>query len=69
MLDNPPIFVYILCGLIYIITGQLVLRYPQKKLMPFMAIVLRAQKEVKPIGILHKKNRQNTSSNRVITAF
>jgi hypothetical protein len=42
---------------------------PKKKLMTFMAIVLRAQKEVKPIGILHKKNHQNTSSNRVITAF
>ena len=69
MLDNPPIFVYILCGLIYIITGQLVLRYPPKNLMTFMAIVLRAQKEVKPIGILHKKNHQNTSSNRAITAF
>lgn len=34
-----------------------------------MDIVLRAQKKVKRIGILRKKNRQNISSNRVITAF
>lgn len=34
-----------------------------------MAIVLRAQKKVKRIGILHKKNHQSTSSNQVITAF
>ena len=35
MLDNPPILVCVLCGLIYIITGQLVLRYPPKKINDF----------------------------------
>jgi uncharacterized membrane protein len=35
MLDNPPILVCVLCGLIYIITGQLVLRYPSKKINDF----------------------------------
>lgn len=32
---NPPVFVCVLCGLIYIITGQLVLRYPPKKINDF----------------------------------
>ncbi len=32
---NPPVLVCILCGLIYIITGQLVLRYPPKKINDF----------------------------------
>ncbi len=35
MLDNPPILVCVLCGLIYIITEQLVLRYPPKKINDF----------------------------------
>ena len=35
MLDNPPIFVCILCGLIYIVTGRLVFRYPPKKINDF----------------------------------
>jgi hypothetical protein len=34
-----------------------------------MAIVLHAQEKVNRIGILLKKNHQNISSNRVITAF
>ncbi len=34
-----------------------------------MAIVLHAQKEVKRIGILRKKNHQNILSNQVITAY
>ena len=34
-MDNPPILVCVLCGLIYIITGQLVLRYPPKKINDF----------------------------------
>jgi uncharacterized membrane protein len=34
-LDNPPILVCVLCGLIYIISGQLVLRYPSKKINDF----------------------------------
>ena len=32
---NPPVLVCVLCGLIYIITGQLVLRYPPKKINDF----------------------------------
>lgn len=32
---NPPVFVCVLCGLIYIITGQLVLRYTPKKINDF----------------------------------
>ena len=35
MLDNPPIFVCVLCGLIYIVTGRLVFRYPPKKINDF----------------------------------
>ena len=32
---NPPVLVCVLCGLIYIITGQVVLRYPPKKINDF----------------------------------
>jgi len=32
---NPPVLVCVLCGLIYIIIGQLVLRYPPKKINDF----------------------------------
>ncbi len=32
---NSPVLVCVLCGLIYIITGQLVLRYPPKKINDF----------------------------------
>lgn len=32
---NPPVLVCVLCGLIYIITGQIVLRYPPKKINDF----------------------------------
>ena len=35
MLVDSPIFVCILCGLIYIIAGQLTLRYPPKKINDF----------------------------------
>jgi uncharacterized membrane protein len=32
---NPPVLVCVLCGLIYIITGLVVLRYPPKKINDF----------------------------------
>ena len=35
MIDNPPIFVCVLCGLIYIVTGRIVFRYPPKKINDF----------------------------------
>lgn len=35
MLLNPPILVCVLCGVIYIVTGWIVLRYPPKKINDF----------------------------------
>ena len=32
---DPPILICVLCGIIYIITGALVLRYPPKKINDF----------------------------------
>jgi len=59
---NPPVLVCVLCGLIYIITGQVVLRYPPKKINDFYGYRTSRSKKSQA----HWDYAQKESSNYII---